>query len=111
MKNIILEALKAYEGSDFLVNDELVKFIEEIKVSKPIVIIEVNGGVAEYTVGNTGVGVDVIIIDHDNPSVEHCGKPNNVMTDNECDKIVIDYEQTYYEPNGKDPDGTTDLGI
>lgn len=66
-------------------------------MSKPIVIIEVKGGVAEYTIGNTKTGVDVIIVDHDMPSVSHCGSPFKVKSDNECDKEVTDWEQTYYE--------------
>lgn len=66
-------------------------------MTRPIVIIEVSGGVAEYTVGSNPDGVDVKIIDHDNPSVEHYIKPSDkVLSPAECKNYVKGFEDTFY---------------
>lgn len=64
------------------------------KMSKQIVIIEIRGGVAEYTLGNTKNGVDVIVIDHDVKSVDHL-RPNEIASDNQCDAYVIGFENNF----------------
>lgn len=71
-------------------------------MNKAIVIIEVNGGVASFTVRNCDNPVQVVIIDHDNPSVEFIEDPPNILLDGECAEYVQKYEKKYY-PDNEDP--------
>ncbi len=104
-KDKIIEALQEYEGTDFVVTDKLLEFIEEIEVEKPKILIEMNGGLISKTIGNTDI--DVCIADYDgedwDPEKEGETIPNSTwITEGVVDQISDKISDAFEQREGKD---------
>lgn len=105
IKNKIIEALQEYEGTDFVVTDELIEFIEAIEVEKPKILIEMDGGLIKKTIAN--VDMDVCIADYDGEDwdEEDINKviPNSAwVSEGAVDQFAEKISEAFEQREGKD---------